>query len=486
MGGWRGGTEVNFIRRVIAYIESQFPAPGLTFAEKLSLALPGPALSLGGVLIHNVFIKYYTDIVGLESKYVAIVYVIYNIWNAINDPIIGAWLDKMKYRPKRGKYVYVMRVTVPVMVFFAFLMVLSSPSWDQWMIFLIYTVELFVYDTAETSYKLAYTSYQLILAPTTEERIEVNILVRYISQFMSFFITMIPTLLLVGDGNRAVIIPIFTLVILGQSLFFIFALRGQKENIEMYETVQRLDYPTKEIGKEMLRIIKTRPFITYVTFSILIGHVYFYYTPFIYYMDSVMNTTGFIAVVVDTTVTIAVLLLLPLIGRIASTLGTKISVYWGVIPAFLGYGGFFFATNIWVAALAYFFIIFTVNYFQTVMTPIGPLLIDEDERRTGVRKTGLFNGLFAIFGDAFSSVQSFAFLTVISVFGYDGLAQVQSDSAVLGIRVATALIPLAAVLLGLIAIFLYPFDKEEEAELSEFSRQARQGDNTLDEVSGNE
>src|SRR5690625_2828288 len=102
------------------------------------------ALSHGGVLIYNVYIKYYTNIVLLKSQYVAIIYIIYNIWNAINDPIIGAWLDKMKIRPQSGgKYVYVMRVTVPVMVFFSFLMVLSSPTWDQWVIFLVFTVELF-------------------------------------------------------------------------------------------------------------------------------------------------------------------------------------------------------------------------------------------------------------------------------------------------------------------------------------------------------
>src|SRR5699024_3672808 len=302
----------------------------------------------------------------------------------------------------------------------------------------------------------------------TEERIEVNILVKYISQFMSFFITMIPTLLLVGDGNREVIIPVFTAVILGESLFFFFALKGQKENIEMYETVERLNFPRKVIFKESLRIVKTRPFITYVGFSIVMGHVWFYYTPFLYYMDSVMQTTGFTALVIDTSVTLLVMLFLPYIGRLAGKLGTKVSVYWGVIPALLGYGGFFFANNIWVAAFAYFFIIFTVNYYQTVMIPIGPLIIDEDERRTGVRKTGLYNGFFAIFGDAFSSVQSLAFLTVISVFGYDGLVQMQSESAVLGIRIATALIPLSAVLIGVILIIIYPFDKKKEEKISKY------------------
>lgn len=466
-----------FLNKVKEFIKKAFglTAPGLTFAEKLRLALPGPALALGGVLIHNVFIKYYTDIVGLESKYVAMVYVLYNIWNAINDPIIGAWLDRMKFRPKRGKYVYIMRVTVPFMLFFSFLMVLSSPSWDQWVIFLVYTILLFIYDTAETAYKLAYTSYQLIAAPTTEERIEVNILVKYISMIMSFFITMIPTLLLVGDGNREAIIPILTAVILGEALFFYFALRGQKENMEMYESVGRLDYPRKVILKESMKIIKSRPFITYVGFSVVMGHVWFYYTPFLYYMDSVMQTTGFRALIIDTSATAVVMLFLPFIGRMAKRLGTKVSVYWGIIPALIGYLGFFFANHILIAAFAYFFVIFTINYYQTIMIPIGPLIIDEDERKTGVRKTGLYNGLFAIFGDAFSSVQSLAFLSVISFFGYDGLARVQSDSAMLGIRIATAIIPLVAIMIGLIFISFYPFDRQKEDDISEHSNKLRRG-----------
>lgn len=468
---------MSILRKAKKFVRNAFglTAPGLTFAEKVTLALPGPALALGGVLIHNVFIKYYTDIVGLDPKYVAIVYVLYNIWNAINNPIIGTWLDRMKFRPKRGKYVYIMRVTVPFMIFFSFLMVLSSPSWDQWVIFMVYTLLLFIYDVSETAYKLAYTSYQLIAAPTTEERIEVNILVKYISQIMSFFVTMIPTLLLVGDANRKVIIPILTVVILGESLFFYFALRGQKENIDMYKTVERLDYPRKVIWSESLRIIKSRPFITYVGFTIAMGHVWFYYTPFLYYMDSVMQTTGFIALVIDTVATLVVMFFLPFIGRLAKRLGTKGSVYWGVIPALIGYGGFFFANNIWIAAFAYFFIIFTVNYFQTVVIPIGPLIIDEDERKTGVRKTGLYNGLFSIFGDAFSSVHSLAFLTVIAVFGYDGLVQVQSGSAMLGVRIATAIIPLIAIMIGLIFISLYPFDKQKEDDISDYSNHLRRG-----------
>lgn len=117
------------------------------------------------------------------------------------------------------KYVYVMRVTVPFMILSSFAMMLSSPSWNEWTIFLLYTVELFIYDTAATAYSIAYQSYTLVAAPTKEERVDVNIIQNYISQGMSFLVTMIPTMLLVGDGKREVILPIFTLVILAESIF---------------------------------------------------------------------------------------------------------------------------------------------------------------------------------------------------------------------------------------------------------------------------
>lgn len=466
---------MNLINRMKIALMNAFQSTesGLTFKEKWKLALPGPALSVGGVLIHNVFIKYYTDIVGLEPAYVSLVYVVYNIWNAINDPIIGVLLDKMDFVPKRGKYVYIMRVTVPLMLFFSFLMILSSPTWDQWVIFLIYTVELFIYDTAETSYKIAYRSYQLIVAPTSAERVDVNIAVRYISQIMSFFMTAIPTLLLVGDGKRELIIPIFTIVILGEALFFFWALRGQRDDLEMYKSIERQHFPTHRIWKESLQIIKSRPFLAFTLFSILTSPIGFYYTPFLYYMDSVMQTSGIVATAIDTIATAVVLLALPFIARIAKKFGTKISVYLGTIPAVIGYGGYFLADNIWSAALSFLIVIFTVNYIETVIVPMSPLIIDEDERRTGVRKTGLYSGLFNIFTDALKSLQTVYFMTIISLFGYQAGADIQSDSAILGIRIATALVPLASLLIGLIPMAFYPFNKKKEDEISAFSDRAR-------------
>ncbi|MCI1774553.1 MAG: MFS transporter [Paenibacillus lautus] len=453
----------------------RFTAAGLTLGEKWRLALPGPILSVGGVLIHNVFLKYYTDIIGLSPKYVAWVYIIYNIWNAINDPVLGVWIDRMRHRAQRGKYVYIMRVTVPFMIVASFLMMLSNPAWDQWLIFLLYTGLLFIYDTAATAYSIAYQSFMLIAAPTKEERIDVGVIQNYLSQAMSFLITLIPTLLLVGDGKREVIIPIFSAVIVAEAIFFTWALRGLREDALMYESLDKQHIETKEVYKEAWQIIKSRPFLTFIIFTIVTGPVFFYFTPFLYYMDSVVQSTGIEATVIDVSTHVIALLFLPVMGSIVKKYGTKKSVYLGTIFVVLGYGGIFLADGIWAAAASYVLIVFTVNYLRTAISPALALLIDENERTTGVRKTGLFNGLFSLFTVAFSSLQTVIFINVIGAYGYDGLAAEQSESAMLGIRVATGLIPLAAFLLGLIPLALYPFDKKKEDDISAFSNNARRG-----------
>lgn len=453
-----------------------FSKTNLSTKEKWYLALPGPAISIGGVLIHNVFIKYYTDVIGLDAKYVGWVYIIYNIWNAINDPILGTYIDRRRYSEKHGKYVYILKVTVPFMVISSFAMMLSSPSWSNWVIFLIYTFELFIYDTAATAYGIAYASYKLIAAPTIEERVDINTIQTYVANVLSFFVTMIPTLLLVGDGKREAIIPVFTVVILGQCLFYWYSLRALKDKPEMYTTLNEQHISTSQLLKDFWKVIKSRQFITYVSYSVItLGPMSFYFTPYLYYMDHVIKASGIAATIVDTSTHILALLFLPVMANIVKKYGTKRSIYWGTIPAILGYTGIFFAKSVLAVAVCYVIIVFTVNYFGMSCSPMGALIIDEDERVSGVRKTGLFNGIFALFITAFSGLQTVIFTNVISLFGYDGLAKVQSSSAVLGIRIATGLVPLCLTLVGLIPMFFYPFNKKREDEISAFSKNARRG-----------
>lgn len=455
----------------------------LTFREKLTLALPGPASVIGPIIIHNTLMKYYTDIIGLDAKFYGWIYLIYSIWNAINDPLLGACIDKMPFSKKRGKYVYLMKVTAPTMLFAIFAMLLSSPSWGDWVIFGVLTAELFVFDTAYTVYSVAYQSYFLIAAPGKEERVDVEVIRTYIGNAIGAITTIIPTLLLVGNGNRALIIPIFSLVILINAAMYFVAFRTLKDKASMYETaISPESKSIKEIWKEARNIICSKPFLTYLLFYITArGAISYYFNPFLYFMDHVIKSSEIVATLADVIPGLIMLALLPFAGRFIKKHGSKFTTLLAYIPALIGFAGLLFITTGWQAVICYIFIVFALNVIQTAGVVINGALIDYDEMKTGIRKTGLYGGLFSLLTTSLTSLQATIFTTILSNHGYDGTLAEQSPEAVLGIRIGAGLVPIIMCALGFIPLLIFPIGKKLEQEISDFSNNARSNREVKDE-----
>lgn len=473
----REGSKMS-IRGVFSKISNQYKLNGgvLSFGQKFTLALPGPAAVLGSIMIHNTLMKYYTDIIGINPVYIGWIYFIYNIWNAINDPLFGVYVDHFKYRKNKGKYVYLMRVTAPIMMLSIVGMLFASPDWSDVVIFALLLIELFLFDTAYTVYSVAYQSYFLIAAPTLEERIDVEVIRSYVGNVIGFLATLIPTMLLVGNGNRMLIIPIFIVVVAINAVLLVIALRKVSERPEMYESIQKKEEPKnfREVWRESVTILKSRPFLTYLLFFITArGAINFYFTPFLYYMDKVVCSSGLVATIADVVPGLVMLAILPMIGSMIKKHGSKNMILIAYIPALVGFAGLLFIQNAWYAVVCYSFIVLSLYMIQTAGVAINGALIDENEMRTGMRKTGLFNGLFALFTTTLTSLQSIIFTSVISWYGYDGTLEVQTEQAVMGIRIGTAVVPIIFCVLGLIPLLLFPINKKREQELSEFSAEMR-------------
>lgn len=448
----------------------------LSFGEKLTLALPGPASVIGPIIIHNTLMKFYTDIIGLNPKFYGWIYVIYSIWNAINDPLLGAYIDKMPFNRKRGKYVYLMRVTAPTMLISIFLMLLSSPSWNDWVIFGVLLAELFVFDTAYTVYSVAYQSYYLLAAPDKEERVDVDIIRTYIGNALGAITTIIPTLLLVGDGNRALVIPVFSVVILVNAGMYLVALKTLKDKASMYETLpvpQKRSF--KQVWSEAVKIIFTKPFITYMLFYVTaFGAISYYFNPFLYFMDHVVKASEELTTLADIIPGLIMLLFLPYAGNLIKKHGSRKITLLALIPAVLGFGSLMFITKGWQAVFSYILIVSSLNVIQTAGVVINGTLIDYDEMKTGIRKTGLYGGLFSLLTTSLTSLQATVFTGILSRHGYDGTLEVQSADAIWGIRVGAGLVPVLMCVAGLIPMLFFPIGRKLEKEISDFNVSRRE------------
>lgn len=453
---------------------------GINFKEKFILCLPAQASSLSSVLIHNVYIKMYTDIIGLQPKYVSWIYFIFNIWNMLNDPIFGVMLDKMKYNPKRGKYVYVMRVTAPLMILMVTLMMFASPTWEQTTIFVFLLLTLFFYDTGATFFGISASCYNMLAAPSKEERIDVSVIGGYVANIVSFFATLIPTFLLVGDtkNNRPLLLTLLMCVVLLNAAMYLYAVFNLKDKPELYEVG---DGGATQINRDTLWV-DVKSIITMKSFwcNFFYGMTAYapqgiYFTAFLYYMDYVIVAKGWQATLADVCPMLFVFLVYPILGNLVKYKGSKVTMFTSMIPYMIGYIILYFSRSWLMVLFSYCFIMLGKYMNATACAPLGAAIIDENEKNTGTRKPGLFGAISAILAAPIGGIQLMIFTTIIDKFGFVAGGGAQSTMAVEGIRIATALVPIAFCLVGIIPLLLLPFSLKKENELSEFSKDRRGG-----------
>ena len=447
----------------------------LTGWQKFLLSFPTMPGTLSSVLVHNAFIKYYTDVIGLDPRFVGIIYAVFGIWNAINDPAIGVWLDRYKYNERKGKYVYIMRVTAPVTLLASFAMVLARPAWNEWVIFAFLLTLLFIYDTTMTAFGIAHANYKLIAAKTNKERVDVSVITTYIANIGGFFGTLIPTLLLVGESDKTLTTLLFGAVLALNSILYFFALKPLKDTKEMYLKENLQISERKGIFGDIFDNVKdafrSKAFVTFILTQLLSGGPRaFYFTPFLYMSDYVLKLQGIQATIMDVGMGLALFATAPFFGMLVKRAGMKNSMIWMSLPCAVGFLLLTFVRDFYSAFGAYMLMYVFSQAISITYSPLLGAIIDDDEQRTGSRKAGMYNGLNALLTIPVSGIQASIFMGVISYFGFQAGTKVQTAQALMGIQIGTGVLPFVFVLLGIIPIFFLPINKKKEQELSEFSK----------------
>ncbi len=68
----------------------------LSKKEIISYGLPHIGMQAAGMFMTTFLLIYYTDIVGLSTISITIMFLVVRLFDAINDPIIGVWMDRSK------------------------------------------------------------------------------------------------------------------------------------------------------------------------------------------------------------------------------------------------------------------------------------------------------------------------------------------------------------------------------------------------------
>lgn len=394
------------------------------------------------------YMFFYVDTLGLSTKYYSMAMLIYGIWNAINDPIMGIISDKTKSRWGRRKP-YMLFGAIPLGL--ALILMFSPPTAflsTQQGLFFFFVLTLCIFDTFFTMTMLAWSAVLPEMYADEQNRARVNVY----SQILGVLGAMIATVAvqpIVNICGFSIMSVIFGVIGIITMLMSAWGTREEKENMEA---------GSLGVVESLKATFTNKAFLICVTSVLLveIGKVICTSTIAFYSQYVMKNDLG--VTIIMGALFISSMIFAPLVSKMCQRWGTK-NTYIVTTAIFATAGlGFLIAPNIIVAAVVAAAAGIGVGGIMIMPNMLYAEIIDDDQRRTGVRREGAFFGMNALVMRLSVVVQGFMSSLVLDNFGYVAGAAEQTESAVRGIRILMGLIPLCFVILAVVVLFFYPLN----------------------------
>lgn len=436
-----------------------------TFKKKILINLITGGMGLVNVVVMSSLMKFFTDVIGMTPAIYGIVFVIFYIWNGINDPMFGYWADKRPFLPKLGKYAPLIRWAIPVMLFSIVPLFFASPSWSDLLAAAYLLVLLVIYEGARTLLEVSFNAFKVNTFLAMKERTEVQVIGSYVSMIPVFIGGMIPVWFLTGEFSRLTIVLIFS----GTILFgLVIAWLGSlfvKEDPEFYSRMEM----TKSLG-ELFRLfrelIKDKTFLLFILgFFFMNAATGNYFNGYLYYMDNVLMVSGLKATIPDVLTGIFQMSLFPLIVIAVKKYGSKNTLVFGLLFAVVGHAVLSLPINYWVAAGTYILILGGYGFVSALMNPLQGLVVDHIELKTGKRQPGIIAGIIGVFLIPALSISPLILSTLMTATGYDGSVTEQTAEVVQAIRIGTGIIPALLLIVGVVIISKIPIGHAREKEI---------------------
>lgn len=400
----------------------------------------------------------------IDPVRVGIIFLLVKIWDAVNDPMMGAIIDRTQTRWGRRRP-WLLIGAIPFGV--AFFMHWIVPPLDETGKFFYYLFVAILLDTAFTVVNVAYTSLTPALTQDYDERTNLN---SYRFSFSILGSVTAATLHLIivnaypddpAFGNM-IAAGIWTIFIIVPN-FITFAFTTEPE-IEATPAEEQFGF-----FEGIFTVFSNRSFvlvtIIYLLSWLCVQFVQANLLLYVQYWISPEATSQFPIFVLEIQLTSFVFVWIW--GSLSKRIGKQMVYYLGAA--------------IWmIVSLALFFVprgAITPLYIISPLAGIGvaiallipwsmlPDVIEQDELETGKRREGIFYGFFVFLqklgislGLAFSNF-------ALAYAGFDQALTQQPESVSYTLRIFVSLVPVFILLISFIPVYLYPITKERHTEI---------------------
>lgn len=443
------------------------PAPStptrkrLSVITKLAYGIGDIGAAVGASLNGFFLLPFLLDVAGIRGAWLSPVFLIGRVWDSINDPIIGYLSDNTHTRWGRRRP-WLLFGAIPFGL--TFVLLWYAPPFNELGRLIYFLVVSLIYYFSFTAVNLPYTALTPELTPDYNERTDLNTY-RFSFSILSgiaaaaLYVPIIAAFedKIIGHLVMASIFGGITIVTSAIPFFF------TKEPPHPAET-------EKQPGVwEGLRIaFSNRSFVLVTTIYLLswlaIQFVQSNLFLYVKYWHNLEDQFTFLVIGVQLSAWVWVLIWNQVCQRIGKKPVYLLGMSFWVLVSF----GLFFAPRGNLTILLTLAVLAGVGVAVGYLIPWSmlPDVVDEDELNTGIRREGVFYGLFVLLQQSGIGLALSASSLILDVFGYiPGNPPTQPDSAVLALRLFVSVVPVVILLLSFIAVYLYPITRQRHTEI---------------------
>jgi len=420
------------------------------------------------------FIFWETE-VKLNVWIVVLAYTIYAVWNAINDPLIGYYVDRpKKFWGQYGKrFPWIMISAFPAILLVV--AIFTSPDVDpvkgEWILFIWILIFLCLYELFFTFFSLNHAALFPDKFRLDPDRRKVGATGRALILVGTAFGSILPPLFITyGDPQSY---ATMAWIIAGISIILFFTtIPGHIESKTMKERYIREQDERESFSffKALKIVLSSKNFIVVILIFLMDGIIGLSLIASIHYVTKyvLLEEAG-----------ISIFLM---VGFLLGALGSLF--FWLLLAQKLKNNRKMFIIGTFlntILLLPFMFVEDIIGFtIAALLLGIGggalragqdPILadtIDEAIVKTGQRMEGAFMGVRTFFLRFGIVIQGLIFAITHTLTGFDPGADVQTSLAIFGIRVHTALIPMILTLIALVIfILVYKLTPEITKEIKE-------------------
>jgi glycoside/pentoside/hexuronide:cation symporter, GPH family len=442
--------------------------PSLSTWQKVAYGFGDLALAVRQTVFQFAMLPFFTDVVLLAPWLAGAAKMVGLVWDGVNDPITGYLSDGTRSRLGRRRP-YMLAAALPMGLTFALLW-LVPPGMGQLAGFLCLVAAYLVLDTCFTFYATPYLALGAELSDDYHERTQLSA-TRALFHVVGLFLgATVPFAILARyPGDRAggyaamgVTVGVFMAIV----ALITGALVRERPAAGGEHPVERRS--ARAFASGLLATLRNHPFrVMLLTFGVLQigGGIHQSMVPYAFqYWLGRQDLIGQVLALYMGCFVLSLPLWTWLARRLGKDRALKLCMLWGA--AALSVVPFAFSPDMSTLRMSAFLVVAGLGNGGWAVLPVAITadIVDTDELATYRRREGAYFGMWMLAIKLATGLASGIVGVGLQAVGYAPNA-VQSDGAILGIRLLYGPIPAAFLLLGLAVFYRFPLTRERHAEV---------------------